>query len=357
MSKHIPEFTNKMEVLFTDIITSLCQLPLEQRGYLFGYDGEEDMEAIIDMACYITMEYIKYSFDYADPEYSLRHFIKELNGSDDERMLQQRTLEYVLRYKKRELEMHGIELPPDHKFADLSMDSIKEKLIGYKLTEMNFFEQQNVHDLEVVKAIVQKSIESSKKKSNQRFIEMFIQYDSFIEDIKEKALKSDKDMVFYSIAFFTFEWRYPVETFYYVARLMEENNITEINQSDLILLCGDVCIESRFGGNRRTHSRMVKERFCYLDYLLSNNVSTHNKDVLRDLIKEYLVLGVNYKELYEREDGRKYKDWFREESNISDWASFLKWYDIFSIWEKKEWTPKRIQNMRKLFEMTTMDSI
>ena len=75
MSKNFPELTDKMEYLFTDIIGSLGQLPIEQRGYLFGYEDEEDIEWIMGMACYITMEYIKYAFDYDDPTYSLRHFL------------------------------------------------------------------------------------------------------------------------------------------------------------------------------------------------------------------------------------------------------------------------------------------
>ena len=72
---------------------------------------------------------------------------------------------------------------------------------------------------------------------------------------------------------------------------------------------------------------------------------------MRDLIKEVIVLGVHYKELIESMDGDLYKDWFRKESSIEDWASFFRVYDIFSIWEKKEWTRQRIQNMRYLFDL------
>ena len=355
MSKHFPEFTDKMEYLFMDIVASLGQLPFEQRGYLFGFDDEEDMEWVRDMACYITMEYIKYAFDYDDPVYSLRHFLKARNASDDERMLQQRIMEYVLKYKRRELEHSGIELPVNHKFADLLMDDIEKKLKGYKLTEMNFFEQQNVHDIELIKAIVEKRIGSSKKISNKRFQEMFNQYDLFVEEIMENAKRSDKDMVFYAIAMFVFEWHYPVETYYYISCLMEENKIDEVNVSDLNLLSGDVSIESRFGGWWRTPSRMVKERFLFLDYLFNDKTAPTSKEELRGLIKEFIVLGVQYKEVLTCMDGRKYIDWFREESNIADWASFFRYYDIFSIWKKKEWTPKRIQNMRKLFDKTTME--
>lgn len=63
-------------MLCKDIITSIIQLPSEQKGYIFGYDGEEDTEWVVAVAEYIIFEYIKYSFDYDDPEYPLSHFLK-----------------------------------------------------------------------------------------------------------------------------------------------------------------------------------------------------------------------------------------------------------------------------------------
>lgn len=99
MQKISSHFTDRMDYLFRDIIASLGHLPTEQRGFLFGYEDEVDMEWVLGMAGYIIMEYIKYSYDYADPEYSLRHFRKK-HDTDDERMLQSRIMKYVLKYKK-----------------------------------------------------------------------------------------------------------------------------------------------------------------------------------------------------------------------------------------------------------------
>lgn len=358
MSEHFPEFTEKMEFLFMDILASLGQLPAEIRGYLFGFDGEEDMDWVVGFASYIVMEYIKYAFDYSDPEYSLSHFYKPIDDSDSGRMLQSRIMQDVLKYKKREIEASGIELPPDHKFADLSMDSIDKKLRGYRLTEMNFFENQNYHNLDIIKAIVENRITSSKKVPNRRFEEMFDQYDTFVEKLIEKSKKSDKDMVFSSIALFTFEWHYPVEMFYQIASIMEKENIKDINASALRLLCGEISVQSSFGGGWFSGpSRMVKERLFVLGGLFDNKKDDFFKEELISLIKEFFALGIQYKELYQDKDGQKYIDWFRNESTEADWASFLRYYDIFDIWEKKKWTPKKIQNMRKLFRLTTMENI
>ena len=356
MPKSISCFSEKMNYLFMDIIASLGRLPVEQRGFLFGFEDEIDMDWVLNMACYITMEYIKYCFDCADPEYSLRHFRKE-NDTDDERMRQSRIMEYVLKYKKREIDQLCVELPPEHKFSNVSMDTIGKKLKGYRLTEMNYFEHQNIHDLELIKAIVENRIDNAKKISNTRFHEIISQYDDFIEDMIGKSKNSDRDMVFYSIAYFTLEWHYPVELFYYIACIMEECEIQEVNKSDLLLLCGDVKIESMFSGWVSTHSRMVRWRFLFANVLFDKSAPCPIKEDLRTMIKELIALSVQYKETLYCDDGTKYIDWFRSESNIDDWASFFRYYDIFSIWRRKEWTPKRIQNMRKLFNITTMKKI
>lgn len=129
-----------------------------------------------------------------------------------------------------------------------------------------------------------------------------------------------------------------------------------INKSDLRLLCGNVSVESMFYGWVSTQSRMIKERFIFADLLFNRKIACVEKEELKSLIIEIIALIVQYKESIYRND-RKYKDWFRTESNTSDWASFFRSYDIFSIWVKKEWTPKRIQNMRKLFELTTLKKI
>ena len=134
---------------------------------------------------------------------------------------------------------------------------------------------------------------------------------------------------------------------------MEEINVKSIDKNALILLCGSVDVESRFGGWVSTDSRMVKERLLVLDYLFNGSTDSYLKAIMIDLIKEIIVLGVHYLECIETDEGELYKEWFRKESTITDWASFFRCYDIFTIWQKKEWTRKRIQNMRWLLDVIT----
>lgn len=350
MNFGIPKLTEKMQSVYTDIIASLGQLPMGRKEYLFGAD-EEDLELVIAVANCITLEFIKYSYDYNDPEYSLRHFLTRADADDSERMLQSRTVQYVLKYKRKEIQENPSAIPPNHKFADNGMDTMSKKLKGYRFTEMNYFEHQKIHDLEIIKAIVEKRIVSSKKVSNQRFVEMFEQYDEMIEDLIVRSSTSDQEMVFCSLAFFNIEWHFAIEAIYYIACLMEERNIPNIDLDSLILLCGGVHVESRFGGVVTTDSRMVKERLFLLDSLLDDHLDAYLRPEMINWIKEIIVLIAQYKECVETEAGELYKEWFRQETMPSDWASFFRYYDLFSIWQKKEWTRKRVQNVRRLFDL------
>lgn len=348
MGTVFPEMTKKMQMLYMDIIASLGTLPPEKKIYIFGDDDNVDMEWVVAVANYVTLEFIKYSYDYSDPEYPLRHFLGL--ADDSERMLQSRIVKWVLKYKKKELErVPG--LPPDHKYANIDMDTIEQKLKGYRFTEMNFFEHQNIHDLEVIKAVVEKRIGSSKKVPNSRFEDMFEQYDNMIEGLIARSNKSNHDIVFASLALFTIEWKFAIETLYHIACFMEEKGLQEVDQHALRLLIGDVWAESRFGGFVTTNSRMVKERRNVLDYIFDEETDPYSKKTMMDLIKEILVVGVHYKEVCKTNEGEPYKEWFRKESSEEDWASFFRYYNLFEIWQKKEWTRKRIHNMRLLLDL------
>ncbi len=347
--------TDKMQMLYMDMVASIGQLPEGQKGYIFGFRGEEDYDWVKRVADYIVLEYIKYSYDYSDPTYSIKHFHDASTDPDDlsydskyER--QKRIMRYVMDYKNQSIERMDITLSPDHKFAVKNMSEMDNKLDGYKITEMNYFENQNILNLKLIKAIVEGRIFSSKNVSNSDFEDMFTQYDEFVGSLIERSKKSDKDMVFASLAFFTFEWNYPVELFYNLSCLMEDEGIDTVDQHMLSLLCNYVSVESRFGGWFNTDSRMVKERLIMLPVLFGKDSGSFLRYSVQDLFREILALSVFYREVFKTNDGELYKDWFRKESSMEDWASFLSSYNIFEIWQKKEWTGKRIRKMRYLFE-------
>ncbi len=341
--------TKKMEMLIADIYGLMGNLPPEQRGYIFGYNDEVDMNWVHTVVGHLALEFIKYAYDYSAPEYSLRHFLNNPND-DSDRMLQWRIMQYVMEHKKYESEVKGRTPPKGHRFSDMGLDTIDKKLKGHRLTGMNFFEHQNIHNLGVIKAIVERRILSAKKISNNRFREIFEEYDLFVGTLIERSKTSDEEMVFSSLALFTFEWHFPIETLFSLACFMEEEGLDYIDQDTLILLCGSVRIDSMFGGMYFTDSRMVMLRQEIIPYMFSQSTDQFRREELKNLIMETLVLCVQCLETMVDEAGELYKDWFRKESCMEDWASFLRAYNIFEIWQKKEWTNKRIRNMRYLFE-------
>ena len=348
------DLTPKMKIIFKDIRDSLLQLPLERKEYIFGPEDELDEDLLKLMAGYITLEYIKYAYDSTAPLYSLRHFLEEIGADDSERMMHQRIMQYVLKYKKEEIAQWGIELPKDHKYYDLNMETIEKKLSGYKMSEMNFYEHNNIHDLEIIKAIVEKRIMSTKKVPNDRFRDMFEKYDDEVERLRKRSEKNDEDMVFATLAFFTLEWHYPIELLYAISCRMEKEDNKDIDRDVLMLLCGNfVTIESMFDGSVTMSSRMVLERTMLFSSLFSKKLTAYARQEMMDWIKEILVLGEYYKECVTTEDGEAYKERFRKETGMPDWASFLERYNLFLIWERKEWTNTRIRNMRKLFDMVS----
>ena len=102
------EMTDKMNMLFSDIITSLLQLPDEIRYFLFDDGDGPDIEWVVGIAGYITLEYIKYAYDSQDPEFPLNHFFD--SSDDSERMMQSRIMQYVVKHKRQEIEKSG--MPP-----------------------------------------------------------------------------------------------------------------------------------------------------------------------------------------------------------------------------------------------------
>ena len=158
-------------------------------------------------------------------------------------------------------------------------------------------------------------------------------------------------MIFASLAYYGLEKHFNVELFYELACIMEREKLTEISIDGLRLICGSVVIESRFGGTARTNYNMIKERLNVLESLFIKSTDEADYNSLKERIKETIVLVTNYSELVTLSQGGLLKDAFREKTSIEDRASFLRYYNIFSCWKKKEWTRKRIQNMRKLYEL------
>ena len=342
------KYTPKMELMYDDVFHALFQcFPQEHIEFLFSPPM-------------ILLEFIKYSYFETVEKFPLRHFIPYSSSDDNhsERMRYARSLKYTQKYKnityQQLIENEDINSEQKKKLEVLlkkDMSDIHNRPEGYKLSEMDFFEHTNIQELGIIKSIVENRISSTKKVSNACFLDLFDAYDRWDGNLIERSRKSDEDMVFASIAFFTLEWKYSMELIYLVAGYMEERQIEEVDYYTLLGLTGSIVFDSRLGGKISHDSRMIKERQYVIEDLITNDKSNTMAWLLRD---KYVEIAVGLTGLFQNmtsTEGGLYKDWFKNNTTMEDWASFFEDYDVFSCWHEKTWTNKKIRNARKLLGM------
>lgn len=350
---------NKMICICSFIQDALLDEDAYEPGYieyLFANDYPVDFDDITDA---IMVELIKYAFNKSEENHPLQHFLDK----DDElmyeceRMKHSRLIKYIQKYRDLEYKrLIKLGLDPK-KLSDLqakSMEDMLEKLEGHEITDMNFFEAENIHDLKIIKSIVERRIVSTKKISNNEFIEMCDEYDAWVERLIERSKKSAEDMVFCSLAFFTFEWKFAFETLYLIADIMAEKDVKEIDPLTLIGLCAFLVIPSSLGYRVSANSRMVKERQWLIPELVVDGEISFMSELwaLRENFVEKVALAADFKEgIVNKKTGKNFRDTFIETTSMEDWASFLEDYNVFEAYHKKEWTNKKIRNMRQLYDI------
>ena len=316
------------------------------------FDGVIDMETFGDM---LVVEFIKREYDKVAPTYPLRHFIPYGADANDVRMLYSRVMAYVQRYRDQEYtemsQRKGIDITILKALKPQQMDTIEQRLEGYKFTEEQFLELTTIHDLQIVKAFVAKRIASTKKVSNAQFRSYMQEYEKWIASIKERQSGSDEDVLFSALAYFTFEWKFSIELIYLMAKQMESTKATAIDKDTLALLCQRLNFDWSFGRNCGCDSRATKERQLLIPFLIKETKDLDIRDISESIryldILGLLVVVKNNLPI----NGQSAEDWFAENTTMEDWASFFRDYKIFDSWHEKELTNAVIRNMRTIFGM------
>lgn len=345
---------NKMMEVACTIAETLYKV-FPEKHLQFVFRGFLDIGDVVRM---IMLDVIKRAYEKKAEKHSMRFFFDKYGINENDAIMRySRIQSYIMKYRQREFDYRSelqdvypemMELiPPD-------MNDIKSKLAGYKLTEMNFFEITTIMENEFTKAVTEGRLVDSKKVTNARFRDILGQYDAVISDLNSKWLKSEGDIVFSSIAAFTLEWKYPISFLYHVVKRMEELNISDFpdQQHRALTFCGDISTKLMLGYQMFTHSRMVTVRDKYIDLILREPGESLLFEAEQRAFIEGLGLVaqlVNYMTM----DDVILIDWFVENTDERDWASFLLDYDIFTYIndEEKEWTNKRIRYFRKLYGM------
>lgn len=349
--------TDKMELMFEDIMCALFNcIPIEHVDFCF-----EECYPIhpIIYGDYIMLEFVKYAYYESLEKHPLRYYFPYSSSDDDhsERMRYARAFKYTQKYKDINYEMLGDSVGWDadkvEEFNELKgkdMSDMANRTEGYELTEMDVFEHTNVQELRIIKSIVEQRIYSSKKVSNELFIELFEEYDEWVEKLIERSQKSEEDLLFAAMAYFTLEWKYSLEYIYLVADYMEQNNINEVDYRTLWAMTLPLTFDSRLGVSMHEENRMIKERQFLIPDFIKEGVADLTTEFYRTKYVEIVGITAIFNNMTSTEGGL-YRDWFKDNTNIEDWASFIEEYEIFDTWHKKEWTNKKIKNARKILEM------
>lgn len=305
---------------------------------------------INDFVNEILVEFIKYSFDCTQETHPLRYYVPY--GADencDERMVYSRMLAYCQKYRNEEYNEYKAKGIDCEGLKAKRMQSMEEKKDGYDLTPMYFFEMKTLHDMAALKAFVERRLMDVKKVSNTTFVSMMSEYDRYIENWAEKRKESDYNMVFYSLAFYTIDWRFGFEFEYLLAKKMEQLKVKKIDKDFFTILCARMTIESLLGCIAETDNRMIKVRQRMIDILIPDDLNFSVEiGIVQRCYVELLVIIEEIKSGIELNSGQTLRQYFSENTTMEDWASFFRDYDMFEVWHCKELNNTRIRNMRKI---------
>ena len=200
--------TSTMEVMFRDVMGALFTFPEDYLEYCFG---ECFPLSPVTFGRYVLLEFIKHAYFESMEKHPFRYYFpySATDSDHSERMRYSRAFKYTQKYKDKnyqilcEEEKYDPERIEQYKvLLAKDMSDMGNRVEGYELTEMEVFEHTNIIELPIIKAIVEDRITSAKKVSNERFCEMFTEYDNWVKDLIERSKQSDEDFLFASMAFF-----------------------------------------------------------------------------------------------------------------------------------------------------------
>ena len=342
------------------------------RSILQKYD-EDYLETLFsggivieDIIMQILVECCRNAYLTKSEKHTLKYYI-ERDGLelDVQRKIIKRTMDYVRDHfeivSTRVKESVGIDISK----PDTRLVKQKNRYPNYELSEFDYWELNNIYDMDLVKAIVEKRIVSSKKISEKRFTDMVDQYDSVIKKMKEKDGLSPEDTIFASLVLFTLACKYPIEFFYELATEMERSGVAEIpdmgNRLECTVCTGkctsclpDISPDLAHDNDRQIKYPMILQRQRFVNHIVHLPEGNLNEVVFGMIIEANVLANAVQSHIFL--NGIPMRQWFIENTNLDDWASVFEAYDVFRIFSNdKVWTRTKIQLVRRMFDAVSID--
>ena len=336
-------------------------LPVEYQ--LFVFEGKITLEDIISQ---VLVECSKYAYDNTAEKHSLNYYLKNVDMIDTEeskRMIFKRTMDYIqerrtIQYEtflNRGVSLDGLKAP--------NMNNIEDRLAGHSLNYFQFWEINNVHNMQLVKAIVERRI-SKKNFTNDMFRDYATEYDiTFVQLLKEWN-SGNENVLFDFLAMFTLEWKYSFNFFYELANEMVRCNVSEIPdvKRRIGAFCGNPAINSLLlqidprlvGGTIHMDSRMLVSRRKFVHDIVTVPEEAFEKNLTRFLESLVIVASILKNMTYRNTPIR---EWFIQNTTPDDWTTVFRDYDIYQVFmPAKDWTDKKkIRYIKDIYNKISFD--
>lgn len=263
---------------------------------------------------------------------------------DKSRMALGRKIDYAEKYRKlwydNLISTRGT-APPELLPPPLS--TMREKISGRQLNDMQFDEIENLKSLRILKAINSGALASSKNVSIDKFEELFHEYSAFIENLGA-AVSDDKTFVYNTFSLYNLRWHYPLELYYQIVCESESIPASDPFLAVLILATDFPIYTER--GPLHTDNRFVLHR----SGLISRALGVETARWTKEKVERYLVAKCKIFSSF-RIDGIRISDYVQKETTVHDWAEFMRnHYPILRETTHFQWTPRRILTFRNLLK-------
>lgn len=320
-----------------------------------------------DVIFQVLVECCRYAYLKKSEKHPLKFYI-ERDGSELE--LERKKLKRTIDYINERYEIEGTRLEETLGIQTLKPDAKPVKKDSnryptYELTEFQYWEIQNVRNMELVKAVVERRIGSSKKISVDRFIDIAGQYDSVIAEQRKKFMSSPESTVFSSLVLFTLETTYAFDFFYELASEMEKSGVNEIPDmhNRVMTTAGsykctsslpDICPKYAHDDDRLIKYPMILQRQRFIQQIVHLPEGSFGELALARIIEANVLANAVQSHIWL--NGKPMCSWFVENTDVKDWASVFETYNVFRTFiEDKSWSPAKVKYVRKMYDATSID--
>jgi len=324
---------------------------------------------IEDVIFQILIECSRYAYLVNSEKHPWAYYIEQ---DRLELELARKNLKRVLEYseEKHELEQKAVKAGTGYEIRkpEHNLSLKKGRFPSYEISRFQYWELNNIHDMKLVKSIVERRIVSSKKISNSEFRSNAEQYDKIVRQFIDEANNSDENMVFSSLALFTLQTKYSFDYFYKLACEMEIYRASSIPDVHDRLTATSSCYCGKESALSKYCPTLFDDKCLRIDYPLIIQRERMISSIVR-LPKNYIMdaaLG-QFQEVSFLSNavqrhicfGEKKLDirtWFAENTNIEDWASVFEVYNVFRTFApNKEWSDNKIKVVRSFYDTVSID--